>query len=454
MQEKVWQSIEKFHMLPKGAHIAVGVSGGADSVALLHVLHGFSKAQGWSLTAVHVHHGLRGQEADRDRAFVEKLCRDWGIPCHVYCFDVAGEAKKRGLGTEEMGRLLRYEVFEQERKGGWIAVAHNKNDQGETVLMRLCRGAGVGGLTGIPPVRGHIVRPLLYCTRKEIEAYCGEKGLSYCQDSTNQENCYTRNRVRNQILPLLEELYPRAAEHMAETAERMAAEEDYLTACAKKEFSKNVVRRDKNRIVFDVQGLKALHGVMQKRVLAMAFAHLHGKKDVSTVHFQLLEGLLSQESGKRIALPNHLFAQRNYGELLLGEKSEEREGFSYSLPLNEEIFIEEAKISVCAWVSTEKRIENSEETCTKVFDYDKIDCALFCRTRQKGDRLAIGSGRKKIKDFLIDEKIPREERDQLPLIAAEGEILWVVGKRVSAAYQPDGNTKHFLIVQIRRFVEA
>lgn len=453
MQSKVWQTIEKYHMCPQGAHIVVGVSGGADSMALLHLLNGFAGEQGWSITAVHVHHGLRGEEADRDRNFVQEICQEWKIPCKVYYFDVSKEAKARGLGTEEAGRLLRYEAFEQERQGGMIAVAHNKNDQGETVLMRLCRGAGVSGLTGIRPVREFIIRPLLFCTRKEIEEYCQDKGLSYCEDSTNRENNYTRNRIRNQVLPLLEEIYPKAKEHIAQTAEIMTEEEEFLQEQARVLFIRALKKSDENEIVLDAECLRSMHPAMGKRVLAMAFDALEGKKDIGSVHYELLVGLLGQESGKSLYLPNHIIAELSYGALILKKVREMSSHFSYPLPLNQEIYVPEAKLFVGTYLCTKKRTQKSQDSCTKVFDYDKIDCALFCRTRQNGDRLAIKNGRKKLKDFLIDEKIPREERDRLPLIATEDDVLWVVNQRVSAAYLPDENTKKFLTVQIRRFIE-
>lgn len=452
LEHKVWCTIKEFHMCPQGSNIVVGVSGGADSVALLHILKGFASSESWNITAIHVHHGLRGVEADRDRDFVEGICRKWEIPCKIFYFDVAKEAQKRGLGTEETGRLLRYEVFDKERKGGVVAVAHNKNDQGETVLMRLCRGAGGAGLAGIRPVRDYIVRPLLFCTRKEIEEYCEENGLHYCQDSTNQENIYTRNRVRNEILPLLEEIYPRATEHIAQTAEILAEEEKYLQGQARALYYEALESAGKDEVTLKVNALMDMHKVMRKRVFAMAFRKLGAKKDVSSIHFELLEGLMKQESGKSLNLPNKIHVRKNYGVLTIKKEVEKSKGFSYSLPLDQEIFVGEADFFVRAWVCTEKKAENREDYCTKVFDYDKIGCAIFCRTRQKGDSLAIGNGRKKLKNFLIDEKIPREERESLPLIAFENEILWVVDQRISAAYQPDEETKRFLTVQIRRFV--
>ena len=162
MRKKVQTMLKENHMFPKGAEIVVGISGGADSVALLHILNGWREREGWMLTAVHVHHGLRGAAADGDQAFVERLCADWGVPCKVYHYDVAAEAKKRGMGEEETGRLLRYAAFrETAGERGYIAVAHHRNDQAETLLMRLCRGTGLHGLTGMRPVRGNICRPLL-----------------------------------------------------------------------------------------------------------------------------------------------------------------------------------------------------------------------------------------------------------------------------------------------------
>lgn len=453
MEKKVWQTIEKFHMCPYGSKIVVGVSGGADSIALLHLLKRFASDQKWNITAVHVHHGLRGIEADRDKDFVEEICQTWGIPCKVVYFDVEMEAQKRGLGTEETGRLLRYETFEKERTGGMIAVAHNRNDQSETILMRLCRGAGATGLAGIRPVRDHIIRPLLFCTRKEIESYCEEHGLSYCQDSTNFENIYTRNQIRNQILPLLEEIYPKAMEHIAKTAEILSEEENYLQGQADELFLKAVDNLSNDVVTLDVKSLLESHRVMRKRIFSIAFEKLGAKKDMGAIHLELLDGLLEQESGKSLNLPNKLVAQKNYGSLQIKKINSDTKGFSYALEVDNEIFIPEAKIFVRTWLSTEKKVENSQDSCTKVFDYDKIGCVLFCRTRQKGDSLAIRNGRKKLKDFMIDEKIPREERDMVPLIAADGEILWVVGKRISTAFQPDEATKSFLTVQIRRFIK-
>ena len=181
MREKVRNTLRQFQMVPKGARLVIGLSGGADSVALLHVLHSLQKEFAWdSLTAVHIHHGLRGAAADEDARFAEGFCADLGIPCIVKHYDVRAEAKARGLGEEETGRLLRYAAFRQAAgEDGCIAVAHHLMDQAETVLMRLCRGTGLKGLAGMAPVRENICRPLLFCDREEIEDYCRENGLDW-----------------------------------------------------------------------------------------------------------------------------------------------------------------------------------------------------------------------------------------------------------------------------------
>ena len=226
MLEKVRRTIAQYQMCARGDTIVIGLSGGADSVALLHVMHTLAKEGGWRLQAVHVHHGLRAVEADVDASFSAEMAQRMEIPCQVVFVDVAAEAKRRNMGTEEAGRLLRYQALEQAAgSDGKIAVAHHANDQAETLLMHLCRGSGMQGLAGMAPVRGNLLRPLLFCSRQEIEAYCLAQGLSYCLDSTNQDMGYTRNRIRHQVLPLLEEIYHGSSAHLAETEELLGVEQ-------------------------------------------------------------------------------------------------------------------------------------------------------------------------------------------------------------------------------------
>ena len=450
MEALARKTIEQFHMCLPNATIVVGVSGGADSVALLHLLCALREEKNWQLQAVHVHHGLRGAEADGDCAFVEGICEAWGVACRVFYFDVREEARKRGLGEEETGRLLRYESFrEMAGTEGQIAVAHHQNDQAETILMRLCRGTGLAGLQGMQPMNGDIVRPLLFCSREQIEEYCAQQGLEFCQDSTNLENGYTRNRIRNRVLPELRAVNAQAVAHIAQSASRLAVDEDYLTQEAETLFEGLCVEKGDDLLVLEREALAVLHPAMSSRVLRKSLAYFGETKDISAIHIEILEALLQKESGKSLSLPHGLFAETVYRQLVLRRGQAVTKGFDYPLPMGEDVLIPQAGI-VVRLTDGVQNAQNGKYDCTNVFDYDKIDQTIWGRTRRGGDRGSFANGTKKLKDFFIDEKIEREERGEIPLIAFGSQVLWVVGRRVAEAYLADENTTRVLTVQIRR----
>lgn len=450
--QKAREAIEKFQMLERGDSVVVGVSGGADSVALLHVLYTLQKEYDLKLKIVHVHHGLRGAEADRDLAFVKQLGQTWQIPFKEYHFDVKAEAVKQGVGEEEAGRKLRYASFYEEAAGGKVAVAHNRNDQAETVLMRICRGAGLTGLTGIAPVRGTIIRPLLFCSRKEIEAYCQKEGLDFCEDKTNGLQIYTRNKIRLGLLPWMEkEINVGAVEHIARSAQLLAEEKDFLEGLAEEALADCLVFHQEGQVSLKKDALQKCHPALRRRVLRRAFRLVKQDiRDLSFVHMQQVEELLDKETGKRISLAQGLGAEIQYENLhLFFNKTEKVGGYCYELSFKKTIFIKEADKYVRLSCNAEKKEGIPFPVCTKVFDYDKIKKTLCCRTRQQGDHLSIGSGHeKKLKDFMIDEKIPRKEREQIPLIACGEEILWVVGYRTAEKFSADETTKNILSIQI------
>lgn len=447
MRQKARNTIAQFHMFPEKAHIVVGLSGGADSVALLHILCSLKEEFGWSMTAVHIHHGLRGKEADGDAAFAEEFCAKLGVPCVVRKVDVKAEAKARKLGEEETGRLLRYAAFREiAGEEGYIAVAHHKRDQAETMLMRLCRGTGLRGLTGMSPVRENICRPLLRCNREEIERYCRENGLMWREDATNQEEAYTRNRLRLRVLPLLEEINPKAVEHMAETAELLSVEEGFLELQAAACYEKVKEDAPKGEVRLKRKELQALHPAMRKRVLRKAMA-VFLQRDISQAQIEALEDLLQKETGKSRDFLEGVHAENRYDRLVLTIKKEKAEGYQYALPLGKTVFISEIGLRITAWAGEKDELLSEE---TKCFDFDKISGELFCRSRKTGDVISLKNGRKKIKDLFIDEKIPRNEREIFPLIAAGEETLWAVGLRVSECHQPDENTKKYLYIRIEK----
>lgn len=458
MLEKVRKTITEYDLFPKGIKIVVGVSGGADSVALLHLLERMRKEMQWQLLAVHIHHGLRGEEADADAAFVEALCREKGIFCIVRKTDIREEARKRGIGEEEAGRLFRYTVFrELAGKDGHIAVAHHRKDQAETLLMRLCRGTGMTGLTGMLPIREKVCRPLLFCSREEIEAYCRKEGLLWREDATNGQAIYTRNKVRLEILPLLEEINPRAEEHIARTASLLAQEEDYMEQQAA--VCEQTVRLDApaGEVWLCRSALMTLHPAMRRRVLRRAM-QMFLQTEPSFVQLAALEELLGKQSGRKRVFAQGLCAESRYDVLMLFQKTKEgkkpkketeEKGFCFLLPSEGEGEIAQAGVTYRIWQS-EEPVEISQDVCTNVFDYDKIEKSIFCRTRRAGDVIRLKAGRKKIKDVFIDEKIPKEERDRFPMIGTEQEILWIPGVRRSVVGLVDETTKRFLYIQIRR----
>lgn len=271
IRRKVENFIIKEQMIEKEDRILLGVSGGADSVCLLCLLQELSKRMGFSLGVLHIEHGIRGEESLRDADFVRRLCREKGLPFEQRSYDVPKLAKEEGLSEEEAGRKVRYAAFsEKMEKEGYqkTAVAHNLNDNAETMLFHLARGSALAGLSGIPAVRGRIIRPLLCLERREIEAYLAAIGQDYCQDRTNQELIYSRNRIRHQILPELEEINPKAVEHMGKTAAFIGEADLYLTREAKK-LEEACLKKKKGEVRIAIRELKEADPLLRRYLLWM-----------------------------------------------------------------------------------------------------------------------------------------------------------------------------------------
>lgn len=451
--EEVKKTIQKYHMLQKGDNVVVGVSGGADSIALLSILCTLQKEYELNIQAVHIHHGLRGEEADRDALFVKQICQKWSVSCDVLEFDVAKEAKEKGIGIEEMGRICRYKAFYQKAgKYGKIAVAHHQNDQAETVLLNLCRGAGLTGLTGISPIKNQIIRPFLFVSRKDIECYLSENAISYCQDSTNAQQHYTRNKVRLSVLPMLEkEINSKAIEHIAVTATILAEENAFLEELAEKKLNEILVKREKQKVILSISKLLQENSVMRIRILRKAFYLLdHSLQDLSYIHYQQIEQLFNKQTGKMLTLPQKRVVFIEYDSIVLTWQNKEKNtNFFYKLVPEKAIYIKELEKFIKLSFNAYKKQEKMLTICTKVFDYDKIKENIICRTRQQGDYIAIGNGhKKKLKDFLIDAKISRQQRDNLLLFAVGKQILWIPGYRVSDDFLVDKTTKNKVWISV------
>lgn len=449
MFNKVKDYVELNKMLDKCRGVVVGLSGGADSVCLLHLLKRLREIYDFELMAVHIHHGIRGDEADKDAAFCQNLCEKWAVPFKLYRYNIPRLAKEEHLTEEEAGRLIRYRCFEEcAGKNYRIAVAHHINDQAETVLFNICRGSGLKGVGGMQPVRGQIIRPLLCCSRDEIENYLAEQEVAYCVDSTNLNEDYSRNALRNRIIPLLvENINSKAVENIALMAKQSRESEKYLEKITDQKYMESVSYR--NRMLL-LRRLEREDEFMAKRLLRRAVGEMnHSLKDVGNVHIERLLLLVNQQNGSRCNIKNGLWAERTregilfYKEEFLGK----REPVDVKIP-SEIIPWDNAgsfTFRLIEW-SPDKKISN--ELYTKCFDYDKIENSLQLRSWQSGDIIAIDDDghHKTMKQYFVDTGVSRADKDNMILLADGNHIMWVVGERIGADYKINDGTRRVLEV--------
>ncbi len=448
MVEKVIRYIEKHKMIENGDTIVLGISGGADSVCLFLVLLELRKRYNLKILAVHVNHNLRGDEALRDQKYVEDICKNYQVPCTVVSVDVKEEARKRKRSVEEAGREVRKEAMEK-GVGYKIATAHHSNDNAETMLINLARGTGIGGLTGIMPVQGQRIRPLLCVTREEIEAYLKEHNQSYCTDSTNAENIYTRNSIRNQVIPKLEEeVNQQTVLHMNQAMEELQKIEDYLQmqllqsweACA-------IVYEEQQRIVISQEALRKQVEIIQERVMKKALEKMAGcQRDIGRVHVSQLLELLEKQVGREIHLPYHLVGKRVYEGIEI-RKVEENVGLiGMKMVIPGKTYLSDGTTIETRVLYKDEMDEIQEKPFTKYFEYDIITEVPCIRTRDIGDYIVInGNGnRQTIKKYYVNNKVSEQLRDRIPLITIGEEVLWIVGYRRSSNYVADQNTKRVL----------
>ena len=459
MLKKVRDYMREHEMTAPGDAVIVALSGGADSVCLLTVLKQLATPE-FLLRAVHVHHGIRGAEADRDEAFAQKLCESLSVPlCVAYCH-VPAYAAEHGLSEEEAGRILRYQVLEKEA-GKWeqelpagsrvkIALAHHRDDNAETILHHLLRGSGLTGLAGIRPVQGRRIRPLLCVGREEIRAYLEAGHISWCEDSTNQSPDYTRNRIRSQVLPLLKTaVNEQAEEHILQAGQIIGQADAYLRQQAEEIWKEAVCGREEDLAAISLTAFERQPEILKTYLIRHMLDQLHpGWKDIGSRHFTAIAELAGKPVGSRLDLPGGLMARTGYETLEIVRKTEREVSVKTESGADGEIHgrqtVPELHMTV---FSRQKDQEIPKNQYTKWFDYDKIKGTLSVRTRRTGDYLILPSGGSKtIARYMIDEKIPKEKREQILLLAEGSHVLWVVGFRISEYYKIEEHTENILQV--------
>ena len=454
MVNQVKEYLQQQNIEIKGKTLVLAVSGGADSACLLDLFHQLQREMDLKLICVHVNHGLR-VAASRDEAFVRELAAEYGIGFKVLHADVKSRAAEEKLSEEEAGRRIRYaflDVVAEEVQADYVLLAHHRDDSAETVLFNLFRGTGIRGLGGIRPLQGRYLRPLLCVSREEIEAYMAERGLTYVTDETNLDTEYSRNRIRNRILPEAERICTAATEHIATTAEELAAIEAYLAGQTQDAYLR-CVRKDAQGLLLQEKEYRLLAEVLATRVVHRALEETAGSaRDISRVHVRDTAALFGRESGRQLSLPYGLKAYRVYdGVRLCKEGVAVSKGTSDDASVQagmeahpgKNIVLNGVGIARAEVVISPEPQNIPQKRYTKWFDFDKIMYCPIFRKRQDGDYLVIdGSGRRKtLNRYFIDEKIPSHERDSVWILADGSHVMWVVGHRISAAYKVGAETK-------------
>lgn len=427
--DKIRNTIIKNELISRGDKVIIGLSGGADSVCLTHALWSLCEEFELQITAVHINHNIRGKDAVLDADFAREFSKKLGILFEQKSVQVKDYACKMRMSEEEAGREIRYAVFQEvmERQGyNKIATAHNRNDSAETILMNFMRGSALKGLLGIPCRRGNIIRPLIDVTRAEIEEYCRQNGLDYVTDKTNLEDSYTRNKIRHRLLPMIEKKFnPNFINTAAKNAAVIKSDEDYLDLSAEKKY---------NELVKDnaasIDGLLNCHEAISRRVVRKMIADVIGIGDVSSDFADKVITLAKKgKSGTAIDLPKGALARIEYGRLII-EKAAEYGEYEYPLPIGKDIYIKEYGVTIRAEFAKNKI--NDKAVYFSGIDTD----TLYVRNRRNGDFFCPEgmSGRKKLKDYFIDEKISRPVRGALPLIVAGDDIIYITGHRADRRF--------------------
>lgn len=457
--EKVLSTINKYELIKKGDKIVVGLSGGPDSVCLLHILSRMKDEWDLEIYAAHLNHQIRGIEAQKDAFYISKLCEDMGITFFIKSINVPEYCEKNGVSIEEGARQLRYEMFSEikdKTKANKIAIGHNLNDQAETILMRIMRGTGLQGLKGIDYIRdGVIIRPILDIERKDIEEYCKHYKLNPRIDQSNLESIYTRNKIRLDLIPYMKDNFnSNVIESIVRMGNSLRSDNEYLENEALIKF-KDISKINSDSVELKINSYTNLHSAIKVRVLRNAIKQILG--DTNFIDQRHIDDIIELEDeskiDKVINLPRGIFVYRKKDSIIITNKEiviEELE-FCYNIPSNGFIKIREIGVVIETQVmSIDKYKRSKSDKSCKWFDFNKIEGGIVARNRRTGDKIKLSGGSKKIKDLFIDIKIPKEDRSKVPIIADSKGILSVGNIRSSENYKIDSQTKEVLKVSFKK----
>ena len=466
--ENILSTIRRLSMLKPGDRVLVAVSGGPDSVALLHALYSLRDELGITLHAAHLNHSFRGKESDADAEYVAQLAGNLGVPCTVEKIDVPEIQRTLRLSPEEAARLVRYEFLERVAdeiaprqrasrslgRANRIAVGHTADDQVETVLLNILRGAGIDGLSGMPPVRGRIIRPLIETRRSVVEEYVERQGLHPRIDATNLLATYARNRIRLELLPLLRREYnPEVDAAILRLSELATEDSAYLNMEAEETLARLKTSQNEQSLSLDVPGLLECRPAIRRRVIRSAVSELRGGlADVGFVHVEDLLRLLDGGKDFRYELPGGIYVERARETLTLSSSKREELPIIYCYELCVPGKTEVPEIGVIIEVDlSQTPVEpmRPPDSLEVVLDRDSIVGKLKVRSWEPGDRirpLGLG-GSKKIQDIFVDKKIPRAARHRVPIMADDEKVVWIAGLALSDLVKVTDRTREFLVLR-------
>ena len=414
----------------KNKTVAVAISGGSDSVCLLHFLSTISTKIGFSLKAINVEHGIRGESSINDSLFVKQLCQDLGVQLLSFSVDAPAFSKQNKLSLEEGARVLRYDCFYHAIKNNFcdlVATAHHQSDNVETLLFNLFRGAGTEGVSGIEKMtKSGIIRPFINVSKDEINSYLKENNLSFVIDESNFDDKYTRNYLRQKVVPTIKQVFPNVEKSLARFCDIMETDADFLLEEAKKHISfyENKVE------------ITPCHKALFSRAVILSLKHLGIKKDWEKNHLDDAYSLLEKENGKQINLLKGVIAVKEYDKIVLFKKTTPT---TQDLPF----FIGKTEFNGTIKIINANNTVNLKDGF--YLDLDKIPGSAVIRTKKEGDRFTkFGGGTKSLNDYLTDKKIPIRVREGLPLLANGNEVLAVFGVAISNSVRVENDTKNII----------
>lgn len=466
IEEKVYKYINNNIHLKRGSDVILGVSGGSDSVALLLIFLALKSFLNINITLFHVEHGIRGKESIRDAEFTKDLAKKYNIDYEIVHVDALAYKKEHGMSEEEAARNLRYNAFKEkgkkllyDNKKVYIAVAHHKEDNVETVLLQLIRGTGLRGISGMKAKRDNIIRPLLCLSKDEILNYLRDKGQDYKEDSTNKDDRFNRNKIRHKILPILTEINDKAIDHILNTAEKVSEAEEYFSNKAISFIEKNM--KDKK---INVKALLKEDKIIQEYIILNFLRQgiTHGK-DISKKQIDAAMSLIEKENGKSINLSGNLILVKANDEIYLKKKKEIDELNSAS----EEIKIKPLKIGeeeTLNYLGYEIKLKClnvlnidfiHKNRYTEYLDYDVIKHNLYLRTGRKGDYFFIDKDKhtQTLKKYFVNEKVDRFKRHTIPLLASEKRVNYIIGYRICESVKITEKTETVLKITVRRIFD-